>query len=82
MYIHTYIYIYISRYIHLQATVSTTDFQKVDWDDLRLHFDGLGLPGVLPASLLWQLECTGVASTSKVGYLALVCSREHRFREI
>ena len=40
---------------NLQATASAADLQKVDWDHISLHFGGLGLPAVLPVSVLWHL---------------------------
>ena len=67
------------RYIYRLPPLPPTS-KKSAGDDFRLHFGGPGSPGVLHASLLWQLECTGVARRAKVGYLAFRCRRQLRFR--
>ena len=62
------------KYIYLQASASAADLSK---SRLGMTFVGPGSPEVLPVSLLWHLECIGDARKTKVGYLALLCRREH-----
>ena len=81
LYSHVYTYIYIYIYIYRLPPLPPNS-KKSAGIDCCVHFGGTGFAGVLLASLLWHLDCTDVPSKANVGYLAFLCRREHRFRDI
>ena len=75
--IYIFIYMQIYAYIYRLPLLPPTSQMSIA-DDFCVYFEGSGLPGVLPTSR----GCTGVDGRAKVGYLELVCGREHRVKQI
>ena len=71
-----YIYIYIYIYIFTGYRLCRRPPKSRLW----MTFEGTGSLGVLPASLLWHLGCTGLTRAPKVRYLGLLSGREHRLQ--